>query len=797
MLLAGPFLMAQETGKVVGRVTDKASGDVLIGANVIVKPTFGAATDLKGQYSIMNVPSGIYDIEFSYIGYRTLVVKAVTVKVNKTATVDAQLAAVPITGRTMVVSSNPLLEDKKNRAANSAGKRAMTWKKLSHNPELGIDIVGCAGCNAYDGDTPVSEELPVLAIKKESLPRPPYDFGGCDNCAMPREYYYGWSGGHIALTRPIKGSELTSLQKANEYCEQQCGKGYRMAEFHDGEYVIGMDMEHYYGASWSEAGGLSRGAWNFYAYGNIPDWLRFWVYIDDQPANCWEQTTAHYEPEPFAIKSSSSGQRAKIKVDIDRTISEIDPNIYGVFMEPIQFNPRRFGVDARPSNTMYGTLYNPESPFTNKDGFDTRYIEAARELRITNMRWPGGNYVAGYHWQDGIGPKMQRPVRKELAWGALDNNHVGTDEWMKLSRALGVENVLCINMGTGTLDDARYWVEYCNSEPGSYYADLRTKYGNEKPYRVKYWCLGNEVDGEPWIMGYKNAEAYCKFAKEAAKIMKYTDKAISFVANGSSNYDASGTWIDWNLKVISELRDIADYLSIHRYWENSSDYYTYIGQGAMDVEEKITVPARLISIVRAKYKMEKPMYISFDEWGTFGRNHLQTLAIAQYFNSFIRHADVVKMANFTLLTGILDRDKDKGTFKSPMFYTFKLFSNNCRGTSLDVSVECDTFSTSRYYTNIPYLDVTCVYSRETHSLIINVVNRHKEMAIVADIISATGRFVGTATVSKINCDDILAPYTFENRDQYIPHPEEMEVSGNTMTYSFPAHSFAQIMVKIK
>lgn len=489
-------------------------------------------------------------------------------------------------------------------------------------------------------------------------------------------------------------------------------------------------------------------------------------------------------------------QTARIAVDTARVIGAIDPKIYGMFMEPIQFNPKRFGLNEPPRNTLYGTLYNPGSPFANKDGFDTRYIEAARELKITNIRWPGGNYTAGYNWQDGIGPKDKRPVRKELAWGWLENNQVGTDEWIQLSNAIGAENVICINGGTGTLDDARYWVEYCNSEPGSYYADLRAQYGHKKPYDVKFWDLGNEVDGEPWIMGHKDAEDYCKFAKEAAKLMRYTDNRISFIASGSSYYTPDGKWVDWNLKVITELRDFADYISIHRYWENSPDYYTYMGQGTMDIEEKITVPANTISIVRAKYKIARPIYLSFDEWAPFGRGLLPTLAIAQCLNSFVRHADVVKMANFTMLPSILERDKEKGLFKTPLFYTFKLFSNNCLGTSLNVSVECDTFSTSSYYKNIPYLDVTCVYANETKSLVINVVNRHKEKAIATEIVSSSGAFAARATVEEINSDDIQAPYTFDNQRQYVPVPKEIEAKGNKFTYSFPAHSFTQIRVKV-
>jgi len=495
---------------------------------------------------------------------------------------------------------------------------------------------------------------------------------------------------------------------------------------------------------------------------------------------------------------TAHAQTAKIKIDIDREIGEVDPKIYGVFMEPIQFDPRRFGMPgAKPSNTMYGTLYDSNSELANKDGFRTDYIEAARELKLTNMRWPGGNYVAGYNWRDGIGPKDKRPVRKELAWGALDNNHVGTDEWVKLNKACGTENVVCINLGTGTLDDARYWVEYCNCEKGSYWADLRAEYGNEEPYNIKYWCLGNEVDGEPWIMGYKNAEDYCKIAKEAAKVMRYTDKNISFIANGSSNYDPYGKWVDWNLKIITELRDVADYVSIHRYWEYSDDYYVYMGQRAMDVEEKITLPAAQIEAVRTIHKMEKPIYISFDEWAPHGRGFLAALATAQYFNSFLRHADVVKMANFTLLTSLLGRDREKGTFKTALFYTFKLFSNNCLGTSLDVLVDCETFDTDEFYKGIPYLDVSAVYSKEANSVIINAVNRHKDEAISTEITSCSGVFLAKASVSEINSDDIRGVYSYDKQQQYVPAVKELAVEGNKFTYSFPAHSFTQIILKME
>jgi len=499
----------------------------------------------------------------------------------------------------------------------------------------------------------------------------------------------------------------------------------------------------------------------------------------------------------LALPFSSFAQAAKIKIDVDRTIGEIDPKIYGVFMEPIHFSrPLPGQKETFSGNTLYGPLYNPDSPMADENGFNKAYIETAKELRITNMRWPGGNYVAGYNWQDGIGPKEKRPVRKELAWNGIENNHVGTDEWIKLNKSIGSENVVCINLGTGTIDDARYWVEYCNCQPGTYYADLRKMYGHEEPFNVKYWCLGNEVDGEPWIMGYKNAEDYCKIAKAAARVMRYTDRSIKLIANGSSYYEDSGKWVDWNWKIINELRDVADYISIHRYWDRSDDYYVYVGQRAIDLEEKISLTASQIKAVKIRYRLDKPIYLSVDEYGAFRGGFLPILATAQYFNAFIRHADVVKMANYTLFTSLLSFEKDKGLFKSPLFHTFKLFSNNCHGNSVDVFVDCDNYDTDECK-DIPYLDVTSVFNDATDTLFINVVNRHKDESIETEILSTSGTFSGKAVASIVNRQDIYENFTFDKKEQYIPITKQFLVEGKKITCSFPAHSFVQINVKIK
>lgn len=498
----------------------------------------------------------------------------------------------------------------------------------------------------------------------------------------------------------------------------------------------------------------------------------------------------------LAFPGLLQAQNAKIKFDVERTIGEVDPKIYGVFMEPIHFNGRRLGLsDTMDFNTLYGNLYDPKSPLANADGFRTDYIDAMRELKVTNMRWPGGNFLMGYDWKDGIGPKSQRPVRINLAWGGLDNNHVGTDEWMKLNQSIGSENIVCVNLGLGTIMDAAQWVEYCNYKGGTYLSDLRAKNGHKDPYNVRIWDLGNEVDGMPWELGHKSAEDYIEIAREAAKAMKAVDNTIQLVASGSSWYSPN-TWDDWNRKILNGLGDRINYISIHSYWENSPDYYSYMGASAMIFEQRIRITASEIDAVSTTKGFKNPIYISLDEWGAFGRSFLNVLPVAQSLNSFIRHADVVKMGNFTALTSLLSSEPAKGTFKSPLFYTFKLFSNNCLGRSVDTYVACDTFNTEKFK-GIPYLDVSTVYAKESNTVIINVVNRHQDKAITADIQCSSGTFTGKAAVSLVNSDSLKDPFVFDKQSQYVPQVKELTVNGDKMSYTFPAHSFTQIKATIK
>jgi alpha-L-arabinofuranosidase len=472
---------------------------------------------------------------------------------------------------------------------------------------------------------------------------------------------------------------------------------------------------------------------------------------------------------------------AVIKIDFDRKIGEVDPNIYGGFLE---------------SMVVYRGVYEPSSTLADENGFRKDFIQLIKELKIPVVRWPGGNFVSGYNWEDGIGPKDKRPARLDLAWHRVESNQMGTDEYVKFCNLIGAENFICINAGTGSLDDARHWVEYCNVEKGTYYSDLRRKYGNEKPYNVKYWSLGNEIDG-PWQMGQKNAEDYCKFALEAAKLIQWVDKNVKLVADAASNYKPDNNWIDWDDYVLQHMVGNIDYLSVHRYaTEALAGDRSFSGTMSLglDIDQKIETIKALIKKAMVKSGSERPVYISFDEWAAAGDNLTGALMVAQHLNSFIRHADIVKMANFTMLSSLVGYSPD-GVYKNSVFQSFYLYSNNCRGTSLDVYTNCEKYS-NNVFKNIPYLDVTALLNESAKVLVVNVVNRHETNAIATDIVLQSGDLTGSAKVSEVNGKATSSRNTKTEQGVSIA-TSEITFKGNTIHYSFPAHSLTQIEIPVK
>lgn len=474
---------------------------------------------------------------------------------------------------------------------------------------------------------------------------------------------------------------------------------------------------------------------------------------------------------------------AVIKIDPDRKIGAVDPNIYSAFVEPIR-------------TVVYGTIYDPSSALADENGFRKDFIQLIKDLKVRTLRWPGGNFVASYYWQDGIGPKDQRPARLDLAWNQIEKNQMGTDEYHKLTKLIGAESFLCVNGGTGTLQDATNWLEYCNYEKGTYYSDLRRKYGNEKPYGIKYWALGNEVDG-PWQMAQKNAEDYVKWALEAQKMMNIVDKNIKYIGSGASNYKPDNGWIDWNDYVLQHLAGKIDYLSVHRYaTEALGDDRSFSGMMSLgvDIDQKIDMVHSLINKALLKTGAKRPIYISFDEYSGGGDNLTGSLVLAQHLNSFLRHADIVKMANLTMLSSLVGTSPD-GDYKNALYNAFYLYSNNCTGTSLDVYTNCEKFS-NKVFTDVPYLDVTAVMNDSSKVLVVNVINRNETTPIQTDIVLQAGNFAGTANVSELNGKS-LTDRGSKAQPAVTVNSKEIKFKGNVVNYNFPAHSLTQLILPMK
>lgn len=507
-------------------------------------------------------------------------------------------------------------------------------------------------------------------------------------------------------------------------------------------------------------------------------------------------------------------QNARIKIDVDRTVGEVTPLLYGNFVEHL-------------GRCVYDGIYEPGSSLSDKNGFRKDVMEAVKGLNPTIVRYPGGNFVSNYHWKDGVGPVENRPARMELAWSRLETNRFGTNEFMDFAKAIGTEPYFCVNLGTGTIEEAQQWVEYTNVKEGPYYAELRKRHGYPEPHHIKYWSLGNEMDGF-WQMGHLNAEDYSKKAREAAKLMRLTDPSIKLIAAGSSNFRPGANPMEWNRAVLEELKDVVDYIALHMYVGNpNDDYYNFMATPAV-LEKRTHLVKGLIEEVmsRANRQDRDPIYIAWDEYNVWYRwrssetmsgtraleeryNLEDALVIAGFLNAFIRNADIVKMANMAQLVNVIApifAEKD-GMFKQTIYYPLQLFAQNVRGTSLDVFVDCDAYDTDRFFlglgesqaqlSDVPYLDVSAAYE-ENGDVFICVVNRHKDQAIATDLICQTGVFSGSFEVQEVNGPDSKSTNDFGKETVKTVKKADLKADGKTVvTYSFPAHSFTILKGKIK
>ena len=487
---------------------------------------------------------------------------------------------------------------------------------------------------------------------------------------------------------------------------------------------------------------------------------------------------------------------ARIKIDVDRTIATVDPLLFGNFAEHL-------------GRMIYGGIYDEKSPLSDRFGFRTDVLQAVKGLGVSILRWPGGNFSSGYNWKDGIGAKDQRPARPELAWNDVETNRFGTDEFLRYAQAIGAEPYICVNLGLGSIGDARDWVEYTNSDKHTYWADQRRKNGHEQPYNVKYWALGNEIDG-PWQLGHKNADDYAKFALEAAKAMRGIDPSIKLVASGSSNYGAD--WIGWNRTVLQTLRNTADYIALHTYINNrDNDLERYLGASQLNIERYIDVTEGLIREAQVGPN-PRPIYIAYDEWNVWYRtgnrekleeiyNAEDALAMGMFFNTFFRHAGVVRMANLAQMVNVIApiMTNEKGLFLQPIYFPIVEYGKQRGNTSLDVWVSSPTYRVPNRPQDIPYLDVSATYNPSSRAIVLNVLNRSKDRDITASIENASGAPGANATVWQMNSADLKATHTFGDDRRLRPTTSSiaLEVRQGAVRYTFPAHSLTILTMTLQ
>jgi alpha-N-arabinofuranosidase len=499
---------------------------------------------------------------------------------------------------------------------------------------------------------------------------------------------------------------------------------------------------------------------------------------------------------PAILRAQTAPLKARVKIDTERVIGDIDPKIYGNFIEHL-------------GRCIDGGIFEEKSPLSDSTGFRRDVLDAVRKLNVSQLRWPGGNFSSNYHWTDGIGPRDQRPPRLEMAWGTIESNRFGTHEFLDYAEMLHTEPYICTNLGTGTWVEAQQWVEYCTSSADTAMTRLRRQNGRAEPWKVIYWGLGNEMDG-PWQMGHRSAEDYGKFALEAAKLMKWTDPNIKLIAAGASNFGQGVDWVSWNRTVLEYLRNHADYLAIHMYVGNQAGNFGDFLASSVDLDQRIKVTEGVIDGALAGQTPRRKIYIAWDEWNVWyrargnaqrGRRILEerynledALVVATFLNSFINHAHIIKMANMAQLVNVIAPifTNDRGLFLQTIYHPLALFAANSKGKALELFIDSPRYKATRF-DDVPYIDASAALDNGT--LVMNVVSRHLDQPIDVEFETEDKQFAGPVSISEVNGPDIKSENDFDKTTVKTVE-RSATADGRTLRYRVPPHSYTMLKAKL-
>lgn len=435
--------------------------------------------------------------------------------------------------------------------------------------------------------------------------------------------------------------------------------------------------------------------------------------------------------------------KSRIVVDRDFTIATLDRRVFGTFVEHM-------------GRCVYGGIYEPGHPTADKNGFRRDVLELTRELGPTIVRYPGGNFLSGYNWEDGVGPKDQRPTRLDLAWGSTETNQFGTNEFIDWCRTARIEPMFAVNMGTRGPDAARHFLEYCNHPGGSYYSDLRRSHGYEQPHGIKFWCVGNEMDG-PWQICRRTAAEYGRAAQETGKVMRWVDSTIELAACGSSQR-AMPTYGAWEYEVLDHCFNEVDYISLHAYFRNDSNSIDEFFTVLEDLNSFIREVAAICDAVAAKRRSPKRIMLSLDEWNVWYKAHTpadlkkpgwpkapplieeiynfeDALIVGGALITMINNSDRVKAACIAQLVNVIGpimTETGGPAWRQTIFHPFAQASKYSRGEVLRTSVETTSYSTATH-PQVPHLLTSVMHDRESRTVTLLALNRSKEAGMELEL----------------------------------------------------------------
>lgn len=487
--------------------------------------------------------------------------------------------------------------------------------------------------------------------------------------------------------------------------------------------------------------------------------------------------------------------KARIFADRNMQVGQVSPTLFGSFIEHL-------------GRAVYTGIYEPGHPTADGDGFRQDVLDLVEGLKVPMVRYPGGNFLSGYNWMDGIGPKENRPVKLDLAWRTTETNQFGTDEFMKWCKKAGIEPMMAVNLGTGTPQEAANLVEYCNHPGKTHYAELRRTNGQDAPYAVKTWCLGNEMDG-PWQICHLTAEDYSKKAQVTAQMMKQIDPTLKLVACGSSSVEMP-TYPEWDRIVLDNLYEDIDYISMHRYYwytDNRNDFFA----SYHDMDRFIHTIKSAIDFVKAKHRSNKTVNISFDEWNVWYQNaqgdaawgeapHIlediyslkDALVFAGMMNTLLNNCDRVKVACLAQLVNVIApifTEKGGKAIKQATYFPFEMASLYGRGTVLTGIVDCGKFDSKYGQANILS---SAVVDNEDGTLSAFLTN-YGEEAIECELELRSFGALTALDCVVLDGPELEARNTLENPDAVTPRKADLPaIDGAVATAKLPPLSHVML-----